>query len=80
MADYTSPKPIDPIWYQPNAYLRIECGCGRRETYALSEFVSYHRLRRNLLLYELIARLRCERCKQRPAFAEATRWASGNRL
>jgi hypothetical protein len=79
MADYTSPKPIDPIWYQPNAFLRIECRCGRREAYALREFASYHRLSDRLLLYELIARLRCETCKQRPAFAEVTRWPSGNR-
>jgi hypothetical protein len=74
MADYTSPKPVDPIWYQPNAFLRIRCGCGRRATYKLRDFARVRRLPRDLLLRHMIKRLRCEMCGERPSSAEVTRY------
>ncbi len=66
MADYSRPKPIDPIWYQPAARLNIRCTCGRNETYSLREFARFHRLSENMLLHELVDRLRCSHCKARP--------------
>lgn len=73
MADYTSPKPIDPIWYQRSAFLHITCACGRRATYPLADFARFHRLSRDMLLYKVIDRLRCQICGKRPLRAEVTR-------
>lgn len=73
MADYSSPKPIDPIAFQPHAFLRIRCRCGRRATYPVAEFTRFHRLPGTLKFYELIARLRCEICGERPANADVVR-------
>ncbi|RBD68940.1 hypothetical protein BRM19_22145 [Xanthomonas oryzae pv. oryzae] len=28
--NYNRPKPVDPIWYRRNCYLRMACNCGRR--------------------------------------------------
>lgn len=66
MADYTSPKPIDPIWYQPHGVLRINCKCGRNLRLSLREFAQFHRLPRDLKLYRLIKRLKCQECGARP--------------
>ncbi|WP_374406493.1 hypothetical protein [Pelagerythrobacter sp.] len=74
MADYTSPKPVDPVFYQPNAYLRIHCRCGRRATYPVRDFARFHRLPATLQFYELIKRLRCEICRQRPISADVSRF------
>ncbi|WP_338445969.1 hypothetical protein V5F89_12540 [Pelagerythrobacter marensis] len=73
MADYSSPKPIDPIAFQPHAYLRIHCRCGRRATYPVREFTRFHRLPGTMKFYELIARLRCEICGERPSSADVSR-------
>ena len=73
MADYTSPKPVDPIWYQTNAFLRIDCRCRRSVTYPLGDFARVHRLPSSMALYELIDRLRCENCGERPSSAKVTR-------
>lgn len=73
MADYTSPKPVDPIWYQPSGVLRITCRCGRREIVKLKDFANELGLPKELLLHRMISRLRCKRCKQRPTHAEVTR-------
>lgn len=74
MADYTSPKPVDPISWQPNGFLRIHCGCGRRATFPLRDFARFHRLPGDLLLRHLIKRLRCEMCGKRPTSADVTRY------
>ena len=74
MADYTSPKPVDPISWQPNGFLHIHCRCGRRATYKLSEFARYHRLPGSLIVWRMIKRLRCEMCGARPSSAEVTRY------
>ncbi len=73
MADYTSPKPVDPIFYQPHAFLQIRCRCGRSATYPLAQFAKFYGLPRTLTLRRLIARLRCQQCKARPEFAEVTK-------
>ena len=74
LADYISPKPVDPIAYQPHAFLRISCRCGRREIYALGDFARVHRLPGDLKLYELIKRLRCKICRERPFGATVSRY------
>lgn len=79
MADYSSPKPVDPIWYQPGAWLNIQCGCGRNENYSLRDFARLHRLNKNMLLHQLIERLRCIKCGERPRFADVTRYKGSNR-
>ena len=70
MADYSSPRPVDPIGYRRNAFLRISCGCGRRATYPLNAFAEIHRLPSNMPVYRLIQRLRCEMCGERPQHAD----------
>lgn len=73
VADYTSPKPVDPIAYQPHAFLQIACQCGRRVTYPLGDLARLHRLPPRLKLYKLIERLRCELCGERPTSAKVTK-------
>ena len=34
MADYSSPKPIDPIDYRRGYFLRVTCGCRQRPVFA----------------------------------------------
>ncbi len=79
VTDYSSPKPVDPLWHSADGFLTIRCRCGRVEVERLGDFASKRLLDKKLKIYEMIARLRCKRCKRRPAFAEVTRWASGNR-
>lgn len=78
MADYGAPRPVDPAWYKPDAWLRIECRCGRRECIKVSVFVEYHRIDKRTKLYRIVERLRCLKCRQRPR-AEVTRNPTGNR-
>lgn len=73
MADYSSPKPVDPLWYQQRGYLHITCRCGRKAVYPLQAFARFRRVDKSLKLYQLIERLRCELCGQRPSHAEVTR-------
>ena len=73
MADYASPKPVDPIGYQPHTFLRIHCKCGRTVTYPLGDFTRFNRLPSKMKLYELTSRLRCEICRERPVRAEVTK-------
>ena len=73
MADYSSPKPIDPIWYQRGSILRIWCGCGRAERYSVGEFARFNRLSDKMLLHEMIKRLRCRDCGERPRLADVVR-------
>jgi hypothetical protein len=73
VVDYSQPKPIDPIRHQPNGKLRIECRCGRIVICLLREFARERGLDETMLIYEMIARLRCRVCGERPRFAEVTR-------
>lgn len=77
MADYTRPKPVDPIRYQPNGRLRIECGCGRIAVFKLSAFAEARQLDGSMRVHEMIARLRCATCGNRPKFAEVTKPTRG---
>lgn len=71
-ANYNRPKPIDPIWYRRNCFLRISCGCGRRVSVELGAFADANGIPHKLLVHRLIARLRCKSCGARP-YAEVTR-------
>lgn len=70
MADYHSPRPVDPLWYRYDAYLRIDCFCGRRLQAKLRDFAKVHRLHRSIQLYKMILRLRCKQCGRRPLHAD----------
>ena len=70
MADYTSPKPVDPIWYQPDGLLIIHCGCGRIVKGRLEDFAIERQVDQRIKIYRMIARLRCTNCGKRPQFAE----------
>lgn len=72
MADYSSPKPIDPIDYRRGYFLRVTCDCGRREILALDDLRRRYRLPGDLAIYRLIGRLRCRSCRQRPVFADVS--------
>ncbi|KHL58042.1 hypothetical protein XEUV354_21725 [Xanthomonas euvesicatoria] len=76
-ANYNRPKPVDPIWYRRNCYLRMACNCGRRVVVQVGEFADTHQVPANLLLHDLVQRLRCSSCGDRPA-ADVTRYAKGN--
>ncbi|WP_234893363.1 hypothetical protein [Sphingobium yanoikuyae] len=76
-ANYNRPKPIDPIWYRKDCYLRIQCDCGRRVVAPLGEFVRSRRVHFDTRIYELIARLRCSQCRRKP-YADVSRYRSGN--
>lgn len=73
MADYSSPKPIDPLWYQRGSWLRITCACGRRDLVRLNDLERRHRIHEDTPIYKVIARLRCRVCKARPSFADVAR-------
>lgn len=75
-ANYNRPKPIDPIWYRRNCYLRIQCGCGRRLSVPLGEFAAAKSIPDDTQVYKLILRLRCRKCGRRP-FADVGRARSG---
>lgn len=77
MADYTKPKPTDPIGYQPEASLRIHCSCGRIVVCRLQDFAQARRLSVSMRIYEMIARLRCRSCGAQPSFAEVTKPTRG---
>ena len=66
MADYSSPKPVDPIWYKPDGWLVIKCRCGRELQERVRHFADRNGVSRNLKFYELIDRLRCSACGGRP--------------
>ena len=73
MADYSRPKPIDPLWFRMDAKLRIRCKCQRRLIIPLAQLARLHQLPDDLALYQLIGRLRCTECGQRPLFADVSR-------
>ncbi len=79
MADYGAPKPIDPIWYQPHSWLRIECRCGRTLSQRLVGFAMENQVSDRQKIHRMIARLRCSSCGERPPLAEVTRYRWGNR-
>lgn len=73
MADYSKPKPIDPLWYQRGAWVNALCRCGHRASIRVADLATRHRLRDALPLHRLIDRLRCASCGQRPTSADITR-------
>lgn len=73
MADYSKPKPIDPLWYQRGAWVNALCRCGHRASIRVADLAARHRLPDDLPLHRLIDRLRCSRCNTSPTTADVTR-------
>jgi len=72
MADYSSPKPIDPLWYRRDCFINAACTCGRRVSLDLGALIRKHRLDENQSLYQLIDRLKCSSCGNRPSACDVT--------
>lgn len=69
-ADYGKPKPADPLWYRLDCEIHIRCPCGHAVTETLAEFGAVRGLDSRMKLHELIARLRCSKCRRRSPSAE----------
>lgn len=69
-----SPQPVDPLWYRRHhGVLRAWCRCGHHAEVRLVELERRHRLSSNIRVYQVIERLRCSHCGQRPRFADVVR-------
>ena len=69
-----SPKPVDPLWYRRHdGVLRAWCRCGHHAEVRLVEVERRHRLSPDMRVYQVVERLRCSRCGQRPRYAEVVR-------
>lgn len=73
MADYSKPKPIDPLWYQPDGWVNASCPCGHHASARVRDLATCHQLNKDLLLHQLLSRLRCSKCGQRPLAPDVTR-------
>lgn len=73
MADYSKPKPIDPLWYQRGAWVNATCSCGHRASIRVDDLARRHRLPDDLPLHQLIDRLRCSKCRIASLSADVTR-------
>jgi hypothetical protein len=69
-ANYGRPKPVDPLWYRFGWHLHVCCLCGHAARVELQDFAAWHALPASLRLYQLMERLRCSACGQRPIVAE----------
>lgn len=69
-ANYGRPKPVDPLYWLHGRYLRVACACGHRFSQEVSDFAKAHTLPGAMLAHEMIAKLRCSRCGEKPAMAE----------
>lgn len=69
-ANYGRPKPVDPVWYRMTRILSVRCGCGHGREVLIGDLVQRHRLPRDMRLYEVIGRMRCEKCGARGPSAE----------
>jgi hypothetical protein len=70
-----SPKPVTPLWYVATAWLRIRCACGHATSVQLSDLIA-RGINRETRCYEVIGRLRCTECGERPAEADVG-WERG---
>ncbi|MDU7525135.1 MAG: hypothetical protein E7K72_27845 [Roseomonas mucosa] len=50
--------------------LSVRCGCGHGRDVLIGDLVQRHRLPRDMRLYEVIGRMRCEKCGARGPSAE----------
>ncbi|WP_274508732.1 hypothetical protein [Xanthomonas campestris] len=76
-ANYNRPKPIDPIWYRKDCFIRIHCACGRHHLEQVGQFARVRGISPDTLLHQLIERLRCTGCGSKPN-AIVTRYKTGN--
>lgn len=67
MADYTSPKPIDPLWYRMDCYINAQCACGRRASMPVADVARRYRIHRDTSLHKILFRLRCSACGATPS-------------
>jgi len=72
-----SPQPVAPLWYVRWAWLRIRCQCGRYHEERLADVIERHGLDTQMRCYELVARLRCRACGERPRSADITQYRTG---
>lgn len=70
MVDYRRPQPADPLWYRRGWFYRIECRCRRKVILPMDDVTRFHRLPSKMLVYDVIRRLRCSECGNRPGFAD----------
>jgi hypothetical protein len=65
-----SPQPVDPIWYRQHEWLHLSCRCGHRAALHIGALALQHELAGSVRLYQIIDRMRCQRCGARPAGIE----------
>lgn len=65
-ANYGRPKPVDPLFWLHGRYLRAVCACGHNLSMEVSTFAALAGLPKNMLAHQLIDRLKCSKCGQRP--------------
>ncbi|MBF5091262.1 hypothetical protein F1640_14835 [Novosphingobium sp. NBM11] len=70
MADYGRPQPADPLWYRRGWFYRIQCDCGRKVILSMDDLSRFHRLPGKTLVYDVIRRMRCRECGQRPEYVD----------
>lgn len=75
MADYTRPQPVDPLWYRKHHFLRITCKCARKVILPLDDVVRLYRVPQDHRVYQVIDRLRCSSCGERPDFVDLSKRA-----
>jgi hypothetical protein len=73
MADYSRPKPIDPLTHLSGFFLRARCQCGRTFCEEIGSFAAARSLPSKMLACELLTRLRCSHCRAKPAQADVSR-------
>ncbi len=69
-ANYGRPKPVDPLWYRFGWRLQARCLCGHAASEELQAFAPKRGLPVSTRLYQVMDRLRCSACGQRPIVAE----------
>lgn len=70
-----SPKPVTPLWYIPAAWVRIQCGCGHATAVQVGDLMAAG-IHRDTRCYQVLGRLRCSNCGERPAQADVA-WKAG---
>jgi hypothetical protein len=71
--NYGRIRPTDPLWYRRYTGELRAC-CGHAARVRLSDLAERYGLP-DLVLYQIIARLRCGRCGSAPSFADVVKRA-----
>jgi len=64
------PKPADPVFLLAGLRLHVVCGCGRSTKPRIGELAARHRVPSVTPIRQVIARLRCSQCGDKPTVAE----------